>query len=282
MKGGDLTVYGTVDGDVLVVGGDLHMKRTGKITGSARVVNGSILKEDGAVIKGFEDYTRKEKTSFRPSRRKFSRTVRTFDVPWSDEQMNLDNFIFRYNRVEGIFLGLGSEKKYYWDGERNWNMYGSAGWGFKSHTWRGNLGLVRQFAILTNEGSGIIELGAEGYSLTDTKDKWIISLHENTAAALLIHEDFRDYFQRNGYTLHVAYYSKEDYLKNELKIAYLADTYDSLTNKVDWAIFGGGKKFRLNPAIDPGKMRSLIVSGGVSTISNTSYGPRRMELVCFC
>ncbi len=73
--------------------------------------------------------------------------------------MNLDNFIFRYNRVEGVFLGLGSEKKYYWDGERNWNMYGSAGWGVKSHTWRGNLGLARQFAILTNEGSGIIEFG---------------------------------------------------------------------------------------------------------------------------
>jgi hypothetical protein len=272
VKGGDLSVYGTVDGDVLVVGGDLHMKHTGKITGSARVINGSILKEDGAVIEGFEDYSRKEKTSFRPSRRKFSRTVRTFDVPWSDEQMNLDNFIFRYNRVEGVFVGIGSEKKYYWDGERNWNMYGSAGWGFKSHLWRGNLGLTRQFAILSKEGSGIIELGAEGYSLTDTKDKWVITLHENTAAALFLHEDFRDYFQRDGYALHVAYYSKEDYLKNELKFTYVADSYNSLTNRVDWALFGGGKRFRMNPPINPGKLRSMIVSGGVSTISNLTNG----------
>ncbi|MCX6120775.1 MAG: hypothetical protein NTX44_04065 [Ignavibacteriales bacterium] len=278
VKGGDLTIYGTVDGDVLVVGGDLQMKRTGKITGGARVINGSIRKEDGAIIEGFEDFTSKEQPSFRPSRRNFSRTVRTFDVPWSDEQTNLDNFIFRYNRVEGVFLGLGSEKKYNWDGERNWNMYGSVGWGFRSHTWRGNLGLVRQFALLTNEGNGIIELGAEGYSFTDTKDKWVISLHENTAAALFIHEDFRDYFQRNGYTVHAAYYSKHDYLKNELKFAYLVDTYDSLTNKVDWALFGGGKKFRMNPLIVPGKMRSMIVSGGVSTISKTSYGSEGWSL----
>ena len=192
--------------------------------------------------------------------------------------MNLDNFIFRYNRVEGVFVGLGSEKKYYWDGEKAWSMYGSAGWGFKSHIWRGNLGLIRQFAILSREGSGIIELGAEGYSLTDTKDKWIITLPENSAAALLIHEDFRNYFQRNGYTVHVAYYSKEDYLKNELKVAYIADSYDSLSNKVDWALFGGGKEFRLNPPIDPGKMRSMIASGGVSTISNTSYGPEGWSL----
>ena len=278
VKGGSLTVFGTVDGDVLVGGGDLNMKHTGKIIGSARVVNGSILKEDGAIIKGYEDYTKKEKISFRPSRSNFSRTARTFDVPWSDDQMNLDNFIFRYNRVEGVFVGLGSEKKYYWDGEKAWSMYGSAGWGFKSHTWRGNLGLIRQFAILSKEGSGIIELGAEGYSLTDTKDKWIISLPENSAAALLIHEDFRNYFERNGYTIHVAYYSKDDYLKNELKFAYAADTYDSLVNKVDWAIFGGGKEFRMNPPIDPGKMRSMIASGGVSTISNTSYGPEGWSL----
>ena len=104
VKGGSLTVFGTVDGDVLVVGGDLNMKHTGKIIGSARVVNGSILKEDGAIIKGYEDYTKKEKISFRPSRSNFSRTARTFDVPWSDDQMNLDNFIFRYNRVEGVFV----------------------------------------------------------------------------------------------------------------------------------------------------------------------------------
>ena len=278
VKGGDLIIYGTVNGDVLVVGGDLCMKRTGKIKGSARVVNGSILKEDGAVIEGLEDYARKEEPSYRPSRRNFSQSQHTFDVPWSEEQTNIDNYIFRYNRVEGAFLGIGSEKKYYWDGERNWTANGSVGWGFKSHTWRGNFGLAHQFALLTHEGNCIIELGAEGYSLTDTKDTWIVSQYENTAAALLIHEDFRDYFQRNGYTLHAAYYSKHDYLKKELKIAYLVDTYDSLTNKINWAIFGGSKQFRINPAIDPGKMRSIIVSGGVSTISKTSYGSEGWSL----
>ncbi len=105
VKGGDLTIYGTVDGDVLVVGGDLHLKRTGKISGNARVINGSILKEDGAIIKGYEDKTNAEKASYRESRRKFSRSGRIFDVPWLDERINLDNFIFRYNRVESIFLG---------------------------------------------------------------------------------------------------------------------------------------------------------------------------------
>jgi hypothetical protein len=129
---------------------------------------------------------------------------------------------------------------------------------------------VRQFALLSDEGSGIIELGAEGYTLTDTKDQWIISQNENTASALLIHEDFRNYFERKGFTIHTAYYLKHDYWKGELTLAYLADSYDSLANKTDWALFGGNKKFRANPAIDPGKMRSVMLSGGISTVTKTS------------
>jgi hypothetical protein len=247
-----------------VISGDLHLKRTGKITGNTRVIDGSILKEEGAVIQGYEERTKYRET------KKESQSNHAFDVLWRSEQTNWDNFIFRYNRVESIFLGLGTEKKYYWDGKKVWNAYGSIGWGLKSHTWRSNLGLVRQFAFLSDEGSRIIELGAEGYTLTDTKDQWIISQNENTAAALLIHEDFRNYFERKGFTIHTAYYSKHDYLKTELKLAYLADSYDSLSNKVDWALFGGSKKFRTNPIIAPGKMRSLMLSGGVSTVTKTS------------
>jgi hypothetical protein len=270
VKGGSLTVFGVIKGDVLVVGGDLRLKRTGKITGNPRVVDGSILKEEGAVIEGIEEQTNTERTSYRATHKKFSRSSRTFDVSWRSEQTNWDNFIFRYNRVESIFLGLGTEKKFYWDGEKTWNAYGSIGWGFKSHTWRSNIGLVRQFVLLPDEGSSLLEIGVEGYTLTDTKDQWIITQNENTASALLIHEDFRNYFERRGFTIHTAYYAKHDYVKSELNLAYLADSHDSLSNKVDWALFGGHKKFRANPAIMPGKMRSFMLSGGISTVTKTS------------
>lgn len=237
-------------------------------SGEKNVQDSDTLNVSGSA--GYEDTMLTETKNYRETRKKFSQSSRTFDVLWRSEQTNWDNFIFRYNRVESLFLGLGTEKKFYWDGEKVWNAYGSIGWGFKSHTWRSNLGLVRQFAFLSDEGSGIIELGAEGYTLTDTKDQWIISQNENTAAALLIHEDFRNYFERKGFTIHTAYYSKHDYLKSELKLAYLADSYDSLTNKVDWALFGGNKKFRVNPIIAPGKMRSVMLSGGISTVTKTS------------
>jgi hypothetical protein len=272
VKGGDLIVYGTINGSAKVVGGELRVKRTGKITGNARVVDGVIVKEPGAIIEGYEDKTNSITASYRTPGKRFKKRENAFDVPWSYGQSSLDNFIPRYNRVEGLFLGVGSEKKYYWSGERTWNAYGSIGWGFKSHTWRGNLGLSRQFAYPTDDGSRLFEVGVEGHSLTDTKDQWIIGQLENSLAAFLIHEDFRDYFERNGGSVYAAYYSNVGFYKTELRASYISDRYDSLTNKANWALFGGDKSFRPNPAVQPGPMRSVALAAGLSTITKTYNG----------
>ncbi|MBI5463866.1 MAG: hypothetical protein HY966_02785, partial [Ignavibacteriales bacterium] len=240
--------------------------------------NGRIEKEEGGRIDGYEDYSNASTADYRERRSTLARGGSSFNVPWLSESANIDNFIFRYNRVESVFLGFGTQKRFYWDGRKNWNSYGSVGWGFKSHTWRGNLGLSRQVAFSDESLNQMFELGAEGYSLTDTKDQWIIGVHENTAAAFLIHEDFRDYFERTGATFHVAYYTQGDYLNTEFKVAYVMDKYDSLSNKVEWAMFGGDKVFRQNPPIAPGQMKSVMASVGVTTLTKTSRGPEGWNL----
>ncbi len=279
VKGADLIIAGKVDGDVLVVGGDLVVKQHGVVAGNARVINGSIMKEEGAVIEGYEDRTGASTASYREPRRRFGSRGTSFDVPWLSEQSDFDDVMFRYNRVEGVFLGLGTDKKYNWDGQRRLNSYGSVGYGFKSHRWRGNLGLGWQFPLKNTEGRELLEFGIEGYSLTDTKDQWLIQPMENTLAALLIHEDYRDYFQREGFSIHGAYYTIQGDVKAEAKVAYLIDQYDSLSNRVDWAFFGGAKRFRLNPAIDPGKMRSITASIGFNTVSRTWAGPQGWNIM---
>jgi hypothetical protein len=279
VKGANLTVAGTVDGDVLVVGGTLTVKQRGVITGNARVINGDIIKEEGASIKGYEDRTGSAGARYREPRKRFAERGTTFNVPWLPEQTNLDNVIFRYNRVEGIFLGLGSDKKFYWDGQKRWSAYGSVGYGFKAHKWRGNIGLARQFPVAVLDGRQLLELGVEGYSLTDSRDQWLISATENTLSALVIHEDFRDYFQREGFTVHGSYFIMQDEAKAELSLAYLVDRYASLLNRVDWALFGGDKVFRLNPPITPGQMRSILFSGGFNTVSRTSAGPEGWNIL---
>ncbi|MBM4162179.1 MAG: hypothetical protein FJ217_13910, partial [Ignavibacteria bacterium] len=270
VKAGDLTVVGTIVGDALVVGGDLYVEQGGHITGNAKVINGEVIKDEAGRIDGYIDKTSSTANSYRETEKKFTRSSTRLNANWVSETTNLDNFVFRYNRVEGLFLGVGSDKRYYWDGRKSYTTYGSFGYGLKSRGWRGNLGLSRQFAF---DDGQLIEIGVEGHNLTDTKDNWIIGLSENTAAAILIHEDYRDYFRRTGVGFNVGYAIQQDYVTGQLRTEYLIDDYKSMENRTEWSIFGGNKRFRFNPPIDEGKMHSILASAGLSTVTKTLYGP---------
>lgn len=277
VKGGDLTVYGRVNGDVMVVGGDLFVRDGAYIGGNIKVINGEVYKDDDAVVIGYVDKSSsKKEKKYREEAKEFRRSSTKLHANWVNETTNLDNFIFRYNRVEGLFLGAGSEKRYYWDEQRSYSLYGSIGYGFRSHNWRGNLGLSRQFAF---DDGQLFEVEVEGHSLTDTKDEWLIGLQENTAAAFLIHEDFRDYFRRDGFGVNIGYASQQDYFTSQVKVGYLVDEYKSMENQTEWSLFGGDKLFRLNPAIDPGKMRSIVSSAGLSTMTTTIDGPEGWSIL---
>ena len=50
--GGDLYVYGSVDGKITVVGGDVTLGSTAVVNGTIVAIGGSIAKDDGAVVHG--------------------------------------------------------------------------------------------------------------------------------------------------------------------------------------------------------------------------------------
>lgn len=193
-------------------------------------------------------------------------------VPWIAENLIQNHLILRYNRVESLFVGLGSEKKYYWENGKEFNPFGSIGYGFGSHRWRYDLGVSRQISLGSDDRDRLIEVGVEGYSLTDSKDQWRISTLENSLASFFIHEDFRDYFGKDGVTVHSAYLVRDHDLFGEARISYQADKYRSLDNGADWALFGGHKSFRDNPQINEGMMRSITALAGFSTASRSHYG----------
>jgi len=195
---------------------------------------------------------------------KFARYGIPRNVSWIDERTKVPDGIFRYNRVEGLYLGLGSEKRYYWDGGREVAPYGSVGYAFKVHRWWGDVGLARQFSLGGSPGQ-LLEFGLEAYDDPDSRDLWRIGSVENSIAAILMREDFRDLFERRGGALHGAYYLKDDDLFAEGSVTMRVERESSLESRVTWSLFGGDKYFRPNPAIDDGILRSITVRGGIST-----------------
>ncbi|HTR82696.1 MAG TPA: hypothetical protein VMM58_13795, partial [Bacteroidota bacterium] len=268
VKGGGLTVIGLVDGDALAINGNIVVKDGGKITGNARSINGKIIKEGTGSIGGYSEETTSIRDAVYMSDGETQRRSYRFNDLWLGEPSLPSNFVFRYNRVEGLFLGLGAEKKFYWDGSKSISGYGSAGYGFAFHRWRANAGLDREFAT----DDALFEVGAEGHNITDTKDQWIMKLTENNIAALLWHEDYRDYFTREGFSVHAARYTKESNFSSQLRVDYLVDDYSSLSNGTNWSLFRQSRSFRDNPAVTEGTMHSVLGTAGISTLDR--YGRR--------
>ncbi len=263
VKYGTLTVRGVVNGDVLVVNGSIYVKSPGHIKGNVRSMNGSITKEDGAIIDG---YTEESIESNNYKRKKTARARYSYSFKpfyWVETPYVDNNFIFRYNRAEGFFFGFGSEKKFYWDGSRIISGFGSFGYGFAMHRWRMQLGLDRQFATSDDV---LYETGGEVHSITDTKDEWLMKLSENNLAAIFFREDYRDYYQREGFSVHTARYSKEGDLSTMIDLRYSNDRYNSMFNQTKWAVFGGDRNFRSNPLTNEGIIKNVSLMAGLSTV----------------
>ncbi len=269
VKNGALIIRGIVNGDVLVVNGNIELKSTSHVNGNVRAMNGSISKFDGAYVQGFTEQS-SSSSSRNDRKKKTYRTKYSYSFKpyfWNSENVFDDNFLFRYNRVEGFFFGFGKEKSFYWDGSKAVSGFGSFGYGFASHKWRLQLGLDRQFAA---SSSSLYEVGAEVHSSTDTKDEWIMNLGENNLAALFFHEDFRDYYQREGFSAHSAWYTKDGDVSSMVDVRFLNDRYASMSNNANWAVFGGNV-FRSNPAVDIGTMKSISFSAGISSVEKYRY-----------
>ena len=188
------------------------------------------------------------------------------NYPWSFPLTSrLHETFLRYNRVEGLYIGLAQAKRLYWHSQPWLVSTGSLGYGFTNHTWRYSLGLY--FPIYLEDM--IVEIGAEGHSLTDSKDQWAFDRDENTATALIAREDFLDYFERRGFTASASwYYRGEDALDVRATVGYAHDTYANMNRVTNWSFFGGDKEFRPNPLINPGNLNSLVISGGVNTLAD--------------
>jgi len=247
---GDAFIYGIIRGSMIVVNGDAFVRNGSKVDGDVIVVNGKAHVSDDASVSG---NVIERVGSDLEERHTFVHRLKLTEHPdiWQNHDFLFDHLAANYNRVDGLFLGLGAEKDYFWDGTDDTSPYGFLGYAFNLHRWRYQLGLDKWFG---NENR--FETGLEAHSLTDSKDYWIIGPKENLAYSIIAREDFMDYYSRQGASFHVAQYYQ---VNSRVTLSYDVDKYSSLSKTTKWSLFGGHKVFRDNPAIDDGWLRSIVV-----------------------
>ncbi|NNE08906.1 MAG: BamA/TamA family outer membrane protein [Gemmatimonadetes bacterium] len=142
---------------------------------------------------------------------------------------------FEYNRVEGLRtdLTIAIEQGRRNPGGFSWTQgYAPAQdrWSWKANA---EIPLFRPAGLF---------LTAEGYDRTVSHDTWTLSADENSAAALFLHEDFRDYTLDRGYAAGLAVRSDD----HEVSVRYRDVESSPAKNNADWSLFGNAKDFRPN------------------------------------
>ena len=169
------------------------------------------------------------------------------DGDWDD---NIADFDIRYNRVEGVYAGIKAERDRLIDRypEKTF-VYGSAGYAFAAKEFEYRAGIEKGFFEPFR-----FALGAEYHRVADTPDKWFLSEFENSIAAWLLKEDFHDFYFREGASAYVSQ-GFGRHLAAELR--YNVEEWSAMKKNTNWSLFGGKKRFRDNPAMDEGEIRSV-------------------------
>ena|GEM_PF-779003 len=213
---GDVTVYGEVDGDVVAVFGDVFLRDKSRIYGDVEAPFGKIMEGDSVYIAG------KKSTSIKVTR---NRHEGSFGMG------------LRYDRVEGLFLEPSLKYESVFGEYPTLELTG--GYAFSLKRWEYDFRVDHKFGH--NWGP---KFSGSMYQTVQTSDYWMIPWQEeNTIAAVILKEDFLDYYWMRGFTGGGGLWYG-DHLN--LGAFYTGAKIDVLDKRTDRAIFGGKKKFREN------------------------------------
>lgn len=153
----------------------------------------------------------------------------------------------RYNRVEGLFLGLKTSEL---------NVIGlagisaSAGYGIADKRLKYSLGAFTYLDTLRR-----YKIAVDGYrSISNIPDEGYYPASVIMFGALLNKADYRDYFYADGWRLTA---EANPTRRLRLQLQYQNEDHSSALTNTDFSIFEKKKPFRFNPLIDEGTLRSL-------------------------
>jgi outer membrane protein assembly factor BamA len=101
--------------------------------------------------------------------------------------------------------------------------------------------------------------GVSLFDLTASDDAWRISPLEQSLVSLGFRNSYRDYYRRRGYQVHLAV---RPFPSLELLSAWRAERQESLGVSTDFSVFKDDEPYRVNPQIDNGLSRSVVLGVG--------------------
>ena len=277
--GGDLIVYGTVNGVATLLGGDAHLKGRGILNGQIITIGGNVYREPNSTVNGkIIENNLKEGLIYRETDKE--------DAIQGTTEFGLDRHsdrsrqswihpkrpVFQYNRNEGLVLTPFNER---WDrrSKSNFRFSWSAGirWrkGF-TPDYTGRATFEKSFF----ENQNFI-LYASLFKETRTDDGYRLPQEENSWASFLARQDFYDRWDESGWE---AGYGLNIFRNIRIKGRFVSAKQDSLPVWSMTSLFEKKRFLRPNLVLDP-KLTNYYEMSLMARTPN--YSPLQTGLAVF-
>lgn len=261
---GPLTIEGKIEGELIVVGGNVAFKEGAVVTGDVTVIAGHAIDAEAAQIggslttfgEGFELFHRGERIlAVNTSKRR-----RAERAGWEWERWKRDwghsTIAFRtginYNRVEGLPILFGPVIQTGGSSPTRIEALGilRTGSGAMFATDRMGYQLrVEQFV-----GGSAVRLGGVAQSVVEPIERWSMSDTEASLSTFLLHEDQRDYYEREGWGVYLRVAPHRS--RFDFTVGYSDEEHNTRAARDPWTLFGDGD-WRYQPLIAEGNLRSV-------------------------
>lgn len=275
---GPVILSGHVTGRVLAINADVLLRKGARIDGDLLVVGGEVEGSAGAVIGGEIRiyhpplrYTRQgeqivaevegavEDQWWRRWERRSQRNYNRLEIATAGA----------YNRVEGLPIRIGPQ------------LYRDQGWGHLrldatailrtassfngsaadvGHDVRGEIRFGREFGV---------SVGGRLFDVVDPVEQWQMSNPEVGLASFVFHRDYRDYFERHGGRVQAALRATE---AADLTLTYGDERWNSRAGHDPFTLFRNDLDWRDNPRVDDGRFHVTNLTLRVDT-RNDAFNP---------
>jgi hypothetical protein len=271
---GPLTIAGHVTGRVIAINSDVVLRASARVDGDMMVVGGEVDGRDVADVAG-EIRIYRQSMSFREENETIVAerdTLSDEGQPWwhrwerhrperSWSKLSIAS-AGAYNRVEGLPINLGPQIfiPTSW-GSTRLDAYAifRTGSSFSSHEDDLGHNVRGELRIGRLEG---FSLGGRLFNVVEGVEPWQLTDLEVGLASFVAHRDYRDYFQRHGGSVSASLFAGH--------IVSLTGGFSDerwLTREANnpFTLFGGDDSWRPNPAMDEGRMHVASATFAVDT-----------------
>jgi hypothetical protein len=270
---GTLSIGGRVEGSIVVVNGGVALLPGAEVTGDILVVGGEVTGAPAARVHG-EIVSYPERLSYHEEGRRIRRVERPHQTTTARERSPLrgrSDFLVTsgksYNRVEGLPITFGPRIEM--SGSNPFRIHALAIYrtesGFTLNTDRmGYFVRAEQFL----GGRQQVRVGATAHSMIVPIEEWHLTDLENGLSTFLFHRDYRDYYERKGFTIFTQWEPRPGPVTVGAEVRF--DRHRSQQPGSPWTLFDNAEPWREQPLVAEGRLGSLAVQAAYDTRSRAA------------